>query len=90
MIDEARIEDQPKTDHRVACRGLTTLKLLNIDDSIASSIANDDEPAAVRFEAMNIDNCLTERHPALALNVIELRVALAMCFLEAREANDRL
>lgn len=48
------------------------------------------EPAAVRFEAINIDNHLVERHPKIALNVIELRVALAMSFLEFREINDRM
>lgn len=67
---------------------MTTLKLLNIDQCFEANESG--EAAAVVFEAMNIDNCLTERHPALALNVIELRVAMAMCFLEAREANDRL
>jgi hypothetical protein len=45
---------------------------------------------AIRFEVINIDNSSVERHPKIPLNVIELRVALAMRFLDFVEVNDRL
>lgn len=49
-----------------------------------------DTAAAVRFEVLNVDNSSVERHPKICLNVVELRVALAMRFLRFVEVNDRL
>lgn len=66
------------------------IPLRNNADKEAAVSWEEIEPAAVRFEAINIDNHLVERHPKIALNVIELRVALAMSFLEFREINDRM
>lgn len=77
---------------------ITTLKVLNSRDklknfNIDDNASTDSPPApaaAILFEAINIDNNLVERHPKIALNVVELRVALAMCFLEFREIHDRM
>lgn len=65
----------------------TTLKILNIDDEIGEF---DGRTKALRFEVINVDNSSVERHPKIALNVIELRVAFAMRFLDFVEINDRL
>lgn len=84
---------------------LTVLKILNIDKNMIDDVNvtpekknnkhelptnNNEQVAAVQFEAINIDNNLVQRHPRVSLNVVEIRVALAMCFLEFREINDRL
>lgn len=83
---------------------LTVFKILNIDKNMIDDVnvtpenynkhelptSNNERVAAVQFEAINIDNNLVQRHPRISLNVVEIRVALAMCFLEFREINDRL
>lgn len=78
------------TEARLA--DLTVLRLDNLREpvSITTAPPEDADAAAVRFEAINVDNNLVERHPKIALNVVELRVALAMSFLEFREIDDRL
>jgi hypothetical protein len=69
----------------------TTLKILNIEEKIGcGGDERTNEAKAVRFEVINVDNSSVERHPKIALNVIELRVALAMRFLDFVEINDRL
>lgn len=62
-----------------------------MDDSFEISDSTDRaQPAAINFEVINVDNCSAERHPKVCLNVVELRVALAMRFLDFTEINDRL
>lgn len=71
----------------------TTLKVLNIHEPIELKMKDtleEQPPAAVTFEVLNLNNCLAERQPVVALSVVEIRLALAMSFLEFREKDDRL
>lgn len=71
----------------------TNLIVLNINDrfDINRSVEEaKDAVAAIRFKTINTDNCLAERNPLVCLNVVELRVALAMRFLDFTDITDRL
>lgn len=74
-------------------KDLTTIKVLNINEPVELKTEDTPEeqpPAAVNFEVLNLNNCLVERQPVVALSIVEIRLALAMSFLEFREKNDRL